>query len=429
MNLDIYLKGIKESKFVALAAKFGSITIVVSALTFITSFMLGKFAGKDVFADFIIYQSYSLIALNFIPLGITGAVVFFRFKIDPEQYSALYRISTLFICPTIGFVSFFVLICFEIISSGSLSVLDCMAIAIFSTLQGIVALVVSSYQVDNRFRPAGYLSIFNSIGYILSAAIILLFEYKMSYMYLISSLVSCVCLIFYYDYSRWNGVRHSSIKFKMHSFLKPIFLYSIPTAIHSSISSFLIVGDRIFLNGKVSNEDLANYGYAALVASVFLFVVNNFANAWGIHVVRSNAGLNTKEIFSKFRVESHRAYFFLALPLPFSVVIYLFGMFLNVSGFSYYITSVILVFSYSIHGVNKFYLGYLNFFHKSNVILITTMLSGLVLLSSAAAIYHIHGFDYYMVAFSVMISAIFSTAANAIACKRNFKSAEVDTNV
>jgi O-antigen/teichoic acid export membrane protein len=142
------------------------------------------------------------------------------------------------------------------------------------------------------------------------------------------------------------------------------------------IMSFLVVGDKLLLGFFVSKTELAKYSIAALVASTTLFLVNNFASAWGSFLFKKLPNLNGVD----FKIYYFTTMRKLVICIPIMLVAYSFQYFLYMFFFEqkYPKLSVeifILTASYSLLGVSKFFMGFLNYFGRNELILYTALFS------------------------------------------------------
>ena len=149
----------------------------------------------------------------------------------------------------------------------------------------------------------------------------------------------------------------------------------------------MVIGDKIILGGMVGLDSLAQYAVAALIASTTLFLVNNFATAWGGYLSKEIAHLETSHLIDIYY--KNKVKLFIVIPLGISVyliqfLIYKFFYEQSYPGLENII--FVLTFGYCCLGVSKYFVGYLSCMGKNYLVFYISIVSCLTMIITSTLI-------------------------------------------
>lgn len=361
--------------FTNLFFKFSTISIIVSFLNIANSFVLAAVSETSYFNEYIYLQSVYLILINLLPIGINGALIAF-YKEDMIDITLAVKKAMQFIIPIITFL----LLCLFILINYFFNVFDniinIILITVIAYLFSNILLLVSYFQVSNNFYKAGVFLVLASISYFFFMGFFGFKNLEISFALISSMPILCILILIGYQNIKIKPIRVDAKTSKRT--LVSILKFSIPNALHASITSFLITGDRIFLINLLSAEDFKLYSIALLTCSILLFLVNNFAGAWGLYLIRllrSDTSLNSLELLKRNQL---RALLIFISPILFLPIIMISIFYFDIKNDNFFMICVITSFNYSIWAYNKIYLGYLNYYKDSIYILKISILGLLI---------------------------------------------------
>lgn len=379
-----------KNNLVSLFLKLTSVSIVVSIITLLANFIVAKFAEKSVYADFTIYQSYYLILSNFLPLGITAAVVFFNDQCEEEKLFAIIRRYILFIIPIFSIVSYLIFVLLGLLSKDGFEPSIIFFVVWAAYTQSCINILISFYQISNRYDMFMKIAFLN-VAALLCAYSLGVFLFKdVGHLFFIYGVITFLLLLLFYKITSSEYLHVNIDK----SLDKSILIYAIPTAVNSSVISFLVAGDKVLIGSLIDNEIvIADYGYSSFVASLFLFIVNNVATTIGVFLSQLKRDAESESAFCKtFKNNQLKNFSFLVVAILFMPVIYLSQFVFDMTEInSYLIISTVILSSYCIHGLSKLYLGFLNTFKSSLYILISGVFSCVFVLCLYQYFFEIYG--------------------------------------
>lgn len=366
-----------KSNLLSLFLRLVSVSIFVSAITLLSNLVVAKFSAKQVYSDFVIYQSYYLIISNFLPLGITAAIVFFRDRCSDGILFSIVHFYTMKVLPSLSCALVLLIYCSQKIAPlpGSFVILSFIIAAAYS--QACINIIISFFQITEMYRLFQKTAIVNVLIYSLSLFISIFIFNDVLILFIVYACFSFFLFLYYF----MKLLKLFDVSPIEQTLNKDIFVYAIPAAVNSVIISFLIAGDKVVLSWFVKDTNLiADYGYASFISSIFLFVVNNVATTIGVFLSQfKNSSFTLQEYCCRFRSFQSKNLLFFPCAVAFTPFIYVATIFLDVRNTEiFYKVAIILLLSYTLHGVAKLYLGFLNSFKKSFYILISGLFSSIL---------------------------------------------------
>lgn len=377
-------------RFVSLLKKIASVSVITSAITFLVVFCFSIVAEKQDFGMYSYYQSLILIAINIIPFGTTMSFVVMRYKCSEKEYASMASVALFYLLPTVlivlaGFVNF--LSYFTLIDVDS-DVLFYLLIIAFSN--SICLVVIGYYRASQKFKQ--YTVLF--ISYILVSTCVVLASYiifeNLTSAYKISSFATSVTALLYLGILIQELKLSVSVEGVKDKGIKAV-KYGFPIVLSSVTMSFLVTGDKLII-GRNNPEDLSYYSAAALISSIILFLVNNFASAWGVYLSKYLSEATTVDISHSY--QKNKKKLLLIIPITISILILQLVIYELIYSQKYKdIFSIILVLSisYSTYGVSKFYMGYMNYFRKNFAVFLSSLIGMFLIITSCIFIYPIFG--------------------------------------
>lgn len=358
-------------KFSHLFFKFSSISIVISLLNIGTSLLLASIAPIDYFNEYVYLQSIFLILLNITPLGVNGALVAF-YKEDVYDITLAVKKSLELIIPISSSIIILSILTFNTLFNTFENILSVILISIIAYLFSCILLVAAYFQVTNDFIKAGISLILSYMSYFTIILLSSLYDIKIeNALIIIIPILMSIALVSYIYINR--AFKKNNFSYKS-GILRPILRFSIPNALHATVSSFLIVSDRLFLKDTILADDFKTYSLALLTCSIILFIVNNFAASYVIFLVRSLRSSQKLDKILFFKKNQFRALLFFLIPFLFFPVFLLSEHYFNIENMYFIQICILTSISYSFWAFNKIYLGYLNYYKDSAYILkITTI--------------------------------------------------------
>jgi O-antigen/teichoic acid export membrane protein len=359
--------------FHSILGKTTFVSIISSSITYVSFFYFAAFSLNDDYARFSYYQSLMLLLINILPFGTTMAVVIFRYKLPGVDYFELINKKIFILMPIILILVglfLFIMVFLELIILPYHFLLIILLLCYFNSL---TLVVLNYYKVSQLFLKYGCYFIFYTL--------VNSFLFVSVYFYLedltLTFFVICILSIAYSLYNIILFINGNSSSLKNINVYRDIILsvrYGFPVVLSSVTMSFLVVGDKLIL-GKIAPDLLASYSVASLISSITLFLVNNFASAWGVFLVKQCNG-DKREIFSLYKKNMNKIGY--VLPLFVMVVIIQYVLYFVIYKDrlpDIFPTVLILTTSYFVFGVSKYFMGYMNY-NKKNMAVFTSSLVG-----------------------------------------------------
>lgn len=367
--------------FVELLLRLSSVSVVTSIVMLVTSMILGRIMEPAHFGEYSFFQSILMILLNIAAMGGSLCLSVFLYRGSSSKLSRILNNILFSILPVFMTIGMSCLLIYSIFVSdfSNTSFLVLANVGIMS----ICLIAIEYLRVKQIIKSYIFLFLGYTISISLSSVIGYILGHEVFYLYLMNFIV--VCIPTYFSLKIFS--RDFSLNFNYGKKLKTYIWsvkYGIPIVSSTAVMSFLVIGDKIILAGLVSRSVLAEYSIAALIASTSLFLVNNFASAWGAHLFKLLPSLSVEEL-SRYYFSSIRLLF---LTIPIILVVYLCQLALYIVFFSdkypgLSITIFTLTAAYGFLGVSKYFMGYLNYFSRNIFILYSSSIAciALILLS------------------------------------------------
>ncbi len=366
--------------FFQLLASFMSVSVITSVLMLISSFALGLIMTPSDFGVYSYTQSFLMLMLNFVPFGTSMAFGIFMYKSTPKEYTKIVSNGLFFVIPS----STLLLLCLGSIASF-LNVfsfdysLFCIVLFIGFSTSISLSLIVYLRTSQKVKLYSIYFILFtlltsggSLLGYYYFNSVIGLYKvYACGLLFF--SVISCVYLR-----------SHLNVSIVIEG-LADIYIWSIkygfPIVLSSMAMSFMVLGDKIILGNEVSSQKLALYSIAVLIASTSLFLVNNFAAAWGAYLVKNLASDTPEAAFNEYKRIRNKLYL-VACIIPVVLSLQL-GVYLLVYSEKYPDLSlciITLTVGYAFLGASKFFMGYMNYYGKNTMVFVSSLIGIVTLL-------------------------------------------------
>ncbi len=362
-----FLKILRSVALVSGVTGFLNIGVSIAFSFFMTSEQYGLYTY---------WLSIYLILLNLIPFGAVAAATVFRFNTNLREYKAMLITSVFLImpCTVLLVIAFMYIKCLYFSPFFTVGYLAPISAFFYS----IVMILVSILRVEQRFKV--YSNLF--IGFVVLVSIFQVCAYYAYHTFEAVIYSHTIGTFIVGTSSLIILIRIFKIKLSLKLYIKSInnirglIRYGYPVVLGSVLMSFMVVGDKIILKGLVSDKVMGIYSSVVVVCSTTLFLVNNFASAWGGYLVKKLPEL--KPYDSKaFFLRTQR----LVLPLFFimtSIIITTQSLlYVSVYDFkndSYLYTLIKVTLGYCIYGVSKYYVGFMMYYRNNKEVFTATVL-------------------------------------------------------
>lgn len=361
--------------FFQLLKRLAGVSVVTSVITLGTSLLLAKIMIAEDFGRYSYYQSLLMILVNIIPFGSGLAVVVYLFSASDNRYTKIISNSLFYLMPISALLCFFGLLIFSHVVEGELDIEIIILLTLNAFFMSICLIGISFLSTKQLMkRYALYFCMYTvavSVGGI--AGYTLFQNIKLFYLTILVALVALSVFTFYIFYKEnYLSIFLSS---KSQTFFWSV-KYGLPVVLNSTIMSFMVIGDRIMLGGLVALDTLAEYAIAALISSTTLFLVNNFALAWGTYLTKEVATLSRENLSQLYY--NNKAKLLLVIPMGFSVYLVqfiIYGAFYEQDYPDLEVIILVLTIGYCWLGVSKYYVGYLSCLGKNYPILYISFIS------------------------------------------------------
>ncbi|ALQ09300.1 hypothetical protein D172_015285 [Pseudoalteromonas sp. Bsw20308] len=349
---------------------------VTGLLNLGVSIAFSFFMTSEQYGLYTYWLSIYLILLNLIPFGAVAAATVFRFNTNLREYKAMLTTSVFLIMPCIMMM----VLAFMYIKSLLFTPLFTLGYLapISAFFYSIVMILVSILRVEQRFKV--YSNLF--IGFVVLVSILQVCAYytynsleAVIYSHTIGTLIvgtsSLIILI-----RTFNIKLSLKLYIKSMNNIRELIRYGYPVVFGSVLMSFMVVGDKIILKELVSDKEMGIYSSIVVVCSTTLFLVNNFASAWGGYLVKKLPELKHYDSRAFFLSTQRRVLpvFFILTSIIISTQ---FLLYLSVYGFmsdSYLYTLIKVSLGYCIYGVSKYYVGFMMYYRNNKEVFTATAL-------------------------------------------------------
>lgn len=359
--------------FLQLLLKLSSVSVFTSAIVLVTSMILGKIMEPQHFGEYSFLQSILMILVNVSSMAASLAISVFMYRSPQNKLNRILNNAFFTVLP----VFFIVSAVFTAILSFYNTELN---INIFLVLINVVMMSVCLMGIDylrmkQNIRIYSFLflaytssiAVFSVIGYLIGGNVF--------YVYVASGLA--LTLPFFYTLRIFS--ESFTIRFRFTKKLKTFMWslkYGAPVVSSTAVMSFLVIGDKIILGSFVSKAELAQYSIAALIASTTLFLVNNFASAWGAFLFKKLPNLSHNDV----KLYYYTTMKWLLISIPLMLIFYaaqqvLYFWFFEEKYPELSFNIFFLTASYCLLGVAKYFMGYLNYFSRNVLILYSALFS------------------------------------------------------
>lgn len=402
--------------FLQLLKRLTGISFITSAITLVGSLWLAKIMVPTDFGMFSYYQSLLMIIVNIIPFGSGLAVVIYLFSASGKKYSRIISNSLFFLMPLTTIFCYFGLVIFNYVMGSSLD-LGVIALLVLNALSMSICLTgIHFLRTKQAMRPYsfyfGLYTLIVSVGGILGYSLFGSIEL----MYLTVLLALSVLSLFTIYLLRKEC--NLSIKYsRKRKTLSWSIRYGIPVVLNSSVMSFMVIGDRIILSEVVKVDTLARYSIAALIASTTLFLVNNFATAWGGYLSKEVTRLEKSVLVATYY--KNKLKLLLAIPLGLAVYlvqVVIYRFFYEEAYPDLEKTIFLLTVGYCCLGISKYFVGYLSCLGENYLVFYISIASCLVMILTSSLFVNLTPFEMALAVLSSFFLQIilFNYATNKV---------------
>lgn len=367
--------------FSQLFIKLSGVSTLTSLLVLITSFMLGRLMTIEHFGSYSFLQSVLTLLINILPFGSTLAIAIFINKGTKLKVSKVLDNALFILMPTI-FITLFIVWLVGAVFFKSFEIVF-LIIIVNSVLMSVNLLFISYLRATQQVRKYAKhfllytfsITIVGVLGYVLYQEI-LAFYLTVSLGLLLPFFISIRSL--YIEFTI------GTFKRKKRAYFSWSLKYGMPIVASTTVMSFLIVGDKILLGVLADKSTVASYSISALLASTTLFIVNNFAATWSSYLFRKLPKLTPVGCYEYYVEYKYKAF----IALPFSFIIYsaqvlLYRLFFSSKYPDLELSIFLLNLSYTLLGISKYFMGYLNYYNKNFYIFYSAVASAFILILSS----------------------------------------------
>lgn len=365
--------------FFSLLRSVAIVSSVVSGLTLLISFLFSLWMMPADFGEYTYWYSVYLISINLIQFGSVGAASIYRYQVGADQYKAIISCSLFSILPIMllsvilgmyGINNLFGFFDNQILYFAPLS-----AFFYIPTL-----LLLTIYRVEQNI--SSYFLLYVALSLSLFVTQFVCFFITKDYLLVILSFVmmqfffSLYALFYLY---RVLGI-HPGLLISANGgrLLIEQFSYGFPLVLSSVGMSVLSMGDKLYLKDFISAQNYGEYAKAALLGALVLFLVNNFAMAWGGFLTKKICDSSNVEVGDFFmRGQAYVVPIFIVGAVVISLgLLGVHRVFYGRSDGVIKLSIAALVISYLLYGASKFYIGFM-LVYKKNVEVLKGTLIGL----------------------------------------------------
>lgn len=356
-------------------------TIVIlmqAGLSFLLVSILSYSLSIKEFGEYNLYSIIMTFMLNFIILGVDGAINLFYYKVNETKYKLYISNGILFIIP-IGFIIVFVLyLLFRSVLVNDFNLNNNILLYLLGILffQSIVLVLLSYYQTLQKALNYAYLNItYFMLNFIFSLLCIFMYK-KLQYLYmgiLISTFIFSIYSIKYF-------IDNNLLIFRFNkNIFKELLNYGISLLPNAVGSTIFFMSDRFFVSYYYDNKNVAYYSIAIQIGMFILIFNNAFVKAWNPFLFSKLKNFNeeNRKLIKKLSI----IFVLLFLTLPFVInglKNIIFNLFFDdklKAGLQYVFWISV---GYSFMGVFKVFSGYLFYLKKFKLISIISISSAIL---------------------------------------------------
>lgn len=391
--------------FAELFKKTAFVSIFTSLIILGTNFFLSLIMMKSDYGLYSYYYSIWMILLSVIPYGTTMAVVVFMHKETANDFISIVNNGVYRLIPLVFLFSSLLLFSFHTTLFHHQKNITLFSILIL-TLGGSLILVTITYY-RARQDMLKYAKLF--LGYTIFSSICTIVSYiitrSINQTFFILSITTLI-LSFSYIYQLKKDMKvslfHSNSRFNLSWSLK----YGSPVVLSSATMSFALLGDKIILGSFVDGASLAAYSVAALLSSTILFIVNNFASAWGGFLAKNIPSISNESAYSDYSKQIKKRliliFFSIVGIISFQLIVYYLIYIRSYPDMQYVIIN--LTFAYAVLGLSKYYIGYMNYFQKNQAVFFSSLFGVCVAFLSFYFLFEEYG--YKIMSLSILLGMI-----------------------
>jgi O-antigen/teichoic acid export membrane protein len=385
--------------FIQLLIRLSSISVITSVLMLFMSLILGRIMDKSDFGEYSVLQSSLMIFQNFAAMGAGLAISVFMYNSPARKIKAILNNVFFFILPVFFVLSLLLIFAYSLCKGR-------FEYEFFIVILNVILMAICMLGIDYLRMKQDlfhYSKLFLVYTLCISMFSVLGYYFGRSVFYLYSAVFMALIFPSYHVISMFSKEYNISFSYKkkLKTYMWSL-KYGLPVVSSTVVMSFLVIGDKVILSQLVNKSELAEYSIAAVLASTSLFLVNNFASAWGVFIFKKLSTLNRGDVFD-FYFSSMK---WLLLAVPISLVFYFFQYLIYVFFYSSKyedlgLTIFILTSSYFLLGMSKYFMGFINFFNKNYFIFYAASFSSFFMCACSILV-----FDYNVLnmAVSVLLS-------------------------
>lgn len=386
--------------FYVLFKKIASISVFTSIIVFSVSLGFSLYADKVVFGKYSYYQSFLMVLMNIIPFGTTMSFVIFLHQFDKRKYSRLVSVGLYVIIPSVALM---VSILVNILNQAKIIkilYIDLMALLVVSLFASLSLAVISYFRSTQNMRIYGSIFLMYTVVFSVTPFATYIISNNLSISYVVTGLLLFITSIFYIRLMKKHIDISPLINFVE---IRWGIKYGLPVVLSSLGMSLMVIGDKLLLGTLYGWEQLSAYSVGALISSTVLFLVNNYASAWGVFLSK-NIGANVELRLSYISARKKLVYLILIYPLVLLVQLAFYSLFFEKKYPNLEIVIIILTSAYFIYFASKFFMGYMNYYRKNSSVLMSCLIALVIAITSFIAINSSN--RAYIMSFSVMMGML-----------------------
>jgi hypothetical protein len=356
-----------HSQYRRLTLVFFITSVVVSGISFASSFLINYYLKSDEFIKYSQYQNLSIVLVNLIGFGMPSVLITFKRNIELTVFSNLLSIVLIVLLPILALFSALLISLFFV---NELIIIY--SIVFYSLSQAYLTIVLALDQIERKFMNFFIVSTANSLVLLCSLSGLIYFDFELTAFYYTQGAFAFLIFFTRYTkfYKRWPIICNLDKQVNMKDFIWKGFLAAMQTFLFSLLLSF----DKIFLPIIFPSYNIDYFYKAYLVLLLPMFVINVFANTWGIKAIEEIENINVM-LFLNGKIKYWK---YILIVVVFNLLLaFLFGLHFDIKDHEMYLRYFMVVVFSSIGLVfiiyNKLIFGLLTGLKRFDLIVISNI--------------------------------------------------------
>lgn len=353
------------------------VSVITAGANLFAGILLSKLMSPGEYGLYAYWQSVVALLSNIIPYGTVAIVSVFRYSGSFNLFREKLSYGILIIMPfTAALFILGAILTNELGFEISLSIVCISVVLVYFNVHFII--YTSLLRAEHLLNKYAVLMISGSVLLVVSQIVSWIIFKNVKSIFVTLIFVNGAIAVFsmlkiierkmLFDFN-FRSICFSKIKWNLS--------YGFPIVVSSVAMSFLTIGDKILYKNYSSSEDFGEYAKFTLIAGAAMFIVNNFAAAWGTFLSKNLSGMNASEARELFKSGSKHLYLGGVMCVIFLTpcIVIFFGIIYGWKPLYYVIPLFYLTTGYVLYGMSKFYIGFLMYYKKNYGILYATLIA------------------------------------------------------